>query len=274
MKEGAHTPEQRPTTPGTVYLVGAGPGDPDLITVRGLRLLEGAEVVAYDRLAAPELLDHVGGRAERIYVGKTPHRGGITQEQINHLLVTRARAGKSVVRLKGGDPFVFGRGGEEALALAEAGIPFEVVPGITSAVGVPAYAGIPVTHRKIASSFAVLTAHKCWGATESEWAALARLDTIVLLMGVSSLRSAVRHLLLAGRSANESAAIIENGTTARQRVVTSTLSEIPDALERAAIESPATTVVGKVVDLRADIAWFAERAVEERDDYADKLSSG
>ena len=276
MKEAAHTAHEghTPESLGTVSLVGAGPGDPELITVRGLRTLEEADVVAYDRLVPPELLDHAPDRAELIYVGKTPHRAGITQEQINALLVARARAGRNVVRLKGGDPFVFGRGGEEAIALAAAGIPFEVVPGITSAVAVPAYAGIPVTHRKIASSFAVLTAHKCWGATESDWAALARIDTLVLLMGVRSLRSAVRRLLLAGRSAQESAAIIENGTTKEQRVVISELSLIPDALEEAAIESPATVVVGRVVDLRADIAWFAERAGDERGGYADKLSSG
>ena len=254
------TPQPRtPETPGTVYLVGAGPGDAELITVRGQRLLRSADVVAYDRLVAPELLEEASPQAERIYVGKTPHSAGITQEQINALLIARAVDGKDVVRLKGGDPFVFGRGGEEALALHEAGIPFEIVPGISSAIAVPAYAGIPVTHRGVASSFAVLTAHKCWGSSESDWAALARIDTLVLLMGVKSLTSAVRRLVLAGRDPQEPAAIIENGTTRHQRVETGSLADMPSVLERSGIQSPATIVVGKVVALREELAWFTQQ---------------
>ena len=280
---------------GTVYLVGAGPGEPDLITVKGLRLLRSADVVAYDRLVADELLAETRPEAERIYVGKTPHgessartarrtgasrrsagTNAITQDQINRLLVARAQEGFEVVRLKGGDPFVFGRGGEEALALADAGVPFEVVPGITSAVGVPAYAGIPVTHRKVASSFAVVTAHKCNGASESDWAALARLDTVILLMGVASLRSAVHRLLLAGRRADEPAAIIERGATVDQRVEIGPLAEIPRVLERAGIASPATVVVGDVVALRERIGWFAERDPSDRVDAptSERLFSG
>ena len=279
MTEPVRTASRAPARPrGTVYLVGAGPGEADLITVKGLRLLRSADVVAYDRLVAPELLDEARPEAERIYVGKTPHRSattsgssrrsarasGITQDQINRLLVARAQEGLEVVRLKGGDPFVFGRGGEEALALADAGVPFEVVPGITSAVGVPAYAGIPVTHRKVASSFAVVTAHRCHGASESDWAAMARLDTVILLMGVASLRSAVHRLLLAGRRADEPAAIIEKGATADQRVEIGPLADIPSLLECAGIESPATVVVGDVVSLREQIGWFAERDPSDR----------
>ena len=278
MTKGVRTPSATPAgRGGTVYLVGAGPGQADLITVKGLRLLRSADVVAYDRLVAPELLEETRPEAERIYVGKTPHtKTSITQDQINRLLVARAREGLDVVRLKGGDPFVFGRGGEEALALADAGVPFEVVPGITSAVGVPAYAGIPVTHRNVASSFAVVTAHKCHGASESDWAALARLDTVILLMGVASLRSAVHRLLLAGRRADEPAAIIERGATVDQRVEIGPLARIPRVLERAGIESPATVVVGDVVSLREQIGWFAERDPSDRGDALSRegLTSG
>ena len=244
---------------GLVHLVGAGPGDPELISVRGARALQRADVVAYDRLVSLELLDYCPPGAELIYVGKTPQGPGISQRDINELLVDRARQGRRVVRLKGGDPFVFGRGGEEALALAEAGIAFEIVPGVSSAVGVPAYAGIPVTHRRVASSFAVVTAHQCEGGSDNDWMALARIDTLVLLMGASSFRSAARRLILAGRNADESAAIIENGTTSSQRVVTGTLSDLPDRMERGRIKSPATIVVGAVVDLRDRIGWFLEQ---------------
>ena len=245
--------------PGRVLLVGAGPGDPELISVKGLRALRTADVVAYDRLIPIELLDEIPATAERVYVGKTPRNPAITQSEINDLLIDRARKGSVVVRLKGGDPFVFGRGGEEALALAAAGISFEIVPGVSSAVGVPAYAGIPVTHRNVASSFAVVTAHGCAGGSDPDWSALARIDTLVLLMGASSLRSAARRLILGGRDAEESAAVIENGTTASQRVVTGTLATLPDLMESERIASPATVVVGEVVDLRGQVAWFAER---------------
>lgn len=202
-----------PRPQGRVYLVGAGPGDPDLVTVKGLRALQRADVVAYDRLIPTELLEATRPEAERIYVGKTPDGPSVTQDEINELLVARARRGKTVVRLKGGDPFVFGRGGEEALALASAGVEFEIVPGISSAVAVPAYGGIPVTHRKVASSFAVVTAHQCSDGIDSDWAALAKIDTLVLLMGAASIRSAAGRLILAGRSPEQPAAAIENGTT-------------------------------------------------------------
>ena len=245
--------------PGRVYLVGAGPGDPELISVKGLRALQAADVIAYDRLIPTELLDAAPPGAERVYVGKTPEGPGIAQGEINELMIDRARMGQNVVRLKGGDPFVFGRGGEEALALATAGVAFEIVPGVSSAVGVPAYAGIPVTHRKVASSFAVVTAHQCEGGSAPDWAALARIDTLVLLMGAKSLRSAARRLILAGRAADESAAVVENGTTAAQRVVTGTLATLPDLMDRNRITSPATIVIGRVVELRDRLAWFLEQ---------------
>lgn len=249
-------PRARPQ--GRVFLVGAGPGDPDLITVKGLRVLQRADVVAYDRLIPRELLETTRTDAERIYVGKTPDGPSITQEAINELIVARARGGKTVVRLKGGDPFVFGRGGEEALALASAAVQFEIVPGVSSAVAVPAYAGIPVTHRKIASSFAAVTAHHCSDGVDSDWAALAKIDTLVLLMGAASIRSAAGRLILAGRHPEQPAAAIENGTTPTQRVVTGTLRSISDIMERERISSPATVVAGEVVSLREHIAWYRE----------------
>ena len=239
---------------GKVYLVGAGPGDPGLMTWNGLRALRACDVVVYDRLVAPELLDEAPGRAIRIYAGKAPGAATVTQEEINELLIDHASAGATVVRLKGGDPFVFGRGGEEAIALASAGIDFEVVPGVTSATAVPAYAGIPVTHRGIASSFAVVTGHQAGG--EQRWEELATaVDTLVLMMGVASLRSTTEALISAGRDPQEPAAIVEWGTTERQRTLMGDVASIADIAEAAGIGSPATAIIGNVVLLRNEIAW-------------------
>lgn len=238
---------------GIVYLVGAGPGDPELITVRGLRCLQRADAVVYDRLVSRELLAEAPAEAERIYVGKESGRhtcGSLaSQEEINALLVSLARAGQVVVRLKGGDPFVFGRGAEEALACLEAGIACEVVPGVTSAVAVPALAGIPVTHRALAGSFTVVTGH-CLGSDRLDWSALARLDTLVILMGVSRLPEIAALLLRHGRPADTPVAVISHGTLPGERVVTGALAGIAALVARAGLTAPATIVVGEVVRLR------------------------
>lgn len=239
---------------GAVYLVGAGPGDPGLITWNGLRALRTCDVVVYDRLVAPELLAEAPQRARRIYAGKNPTGPAIPQETIHEILISEATAGATVVRLKGGDPFVFGRGGEEAIALAQAGIEFEVIPGVTSATAVPAYAGVPVTHRGMSSSFAVITGHQAAG--EPRWRDLARgVDTLVLLMGVASLRATADALMAAGRDPQEPAVVVEWGTTERQRTLMGDLASIADIAEAAAVGSPATTVVGNVALLRNEIAW-------------------
>jgi uroporphyrin-III C-methyltransferase len=234
---------------GIVYLVGAGPGDPRLITVLGLERLRRADVVVYDRLVSPELLDEAPPGAERIFVGKAPGDHACRQEEINALLVRHARAGRIVARLKGGDPFVFGRGAEEALACAEAGVPWEVVPGVSSAVGVPARAGIPVTQRGVSGSFAVVTGH-CAEGDRQDWAALARLDTLVILMGLSRLPEIAAQLLFHGRGADTPVAVIASGTLPEEWTVVGTLGSIAADADRAGLRSPATIVVGKVVRLR------------------------
>jgi uroporphyrin-III C-methyltransferase len=236
---------------GIVYLVGAGPGDPELITVRGLKCLQRADVVVYDRLANPVLLEEAPARARRVYAGKSPGRPALRQEEIEALLVRHARAGKVVVRLKGGDPFVFGRGGEEALACAAAGIPCEVVPGVSSALAAPASAGIPLTHRGIASGFAVVTGH-CLGEDRVDWAALARIETLVVLMGAARLAEIGALLLRHGRPRSDPVAVIERATLPGSRVWTGTLAELASG-ESLEIGSPATLVVGEVVRVRESL---------------------
>jgi uroporphyrin-III C-methyltransferase len=246
---------------GVVYLVGAGPGDPELITVKGLKCLQRADVVVYDRLVDPSLLEEAPGRARRVYAGKSPGREALRQEEIDALIVRHARAGRVVVRLKGGDPFVFGRGGEEALACAAAGIPCEVVPGISSAVAAPASAGIPLTHRGVASGFAVVTGH-CVGEDRVDWAALARIDTLVVLMGAARLSEIAALLLRHGRPVDNPVAVIERGTRPDSRVWTGTLGELA-AGELAGIGSPATLVVGEVVRVRESLLSYLD--LEEDD---------
>ena len=243
---------------GKVYLVGAGPGDPGLITVRGLQLLHCAQVIVYDQLVNPVLLEQVSPAAIRIFVGKQAGRHCIAQEEINRILIDHARLGYEVVRLKGGDPFVFGRGGEEAEALADAEIPFEVVPGVSSAVAVPAYAGIPVTHRKFASSFAVVTGHGAQKAQSSvDWAKLASaVDTLVVLMGLKNLPRIAAELIKHGSSPETPVAVIRWGTTNDQETITGTLADIVD--KTAHVKSPVVIVVGKVVDLRGRLDWFGQ----------------
>jgi uroporphyrin-III C-methyltransferase len=237
---------------GKVYLIGAGPGDLELITVKGLRYLQTADVVLYDRLISMDLLDEARADAERVFVGKGPRCHTMSQAEINALMIAYARSGRTVVRLKGGDPYVFGRGGEEAVALAQAGIPFEVVPGVSSAIAVPAYAGIPVTHRDYASSVTIVTGHEGHGhaAPAVNWEALVQLGgTLVVLMGVKALPDFTRRLLEAGMTPDLAAAVIQEGTTPRQRIVTGTLANIAERALAAGLSSPATTVIGDVVGL-------------------------
>jgi uroporphyrin-III C-methyltransferase/precorrin-2 dehydrogenase/sirohydrochlorin ferrochelatase len=236
---------------GTVFLVGAGPGDPKLITTRGLEVLRRADVVVYDRLVSHALLDEAPADADLVYAGKAPGGHCMPQEGINGLLVREAKLGKSVVRLKGGDPFVFGRGAEEALACAEGGVPWEVVPGVSSVVGVTARASIPVTTRGYGGSFAVATAHRAQdGSDPLDWGALARMDTLIVLMGVERLADVVENLRVNGRSADTPIALIENGTLPTERVVDGTLADIVEKARREGIGSPAVIVVGEVVRLR------------------------
>jgi uroporphyrin-III C-methyltransferase len=241
---------------GFVSLVGAGPGDPDLLTVKGLRRLRAADVVAYDALANETLLRECRPDAEVIPVGKRAGQPSVRQEAINALLIDKASNGLHVVRLKGGDPFVFGRGGEEALALQAAGVDWEVVPGISSAIGVPACAGIPVTHRACASSFAVITGHENPERAESRlnWQALAQgVDTLVVLMGIGRLSVIVEQLIAHGRPASTPAAAISHGTLPQQQMVVGSLETIIDAVARCGITSPALLVVGEVVRLHEDL---------------------
>lgn len=241
---------------GKVYLVGAGPGDPGLLTVRGRDLLRHTPVIVYDQLVNPAILEESGARAIRIFVGKRAGRHCIAQEEINRVLIAHARTGHDVVRLKGGDPFVFGRGGEEAEALAEAGIPFEIVPGVSSAGAVPAYAGIPLTHRKLASSFAVVTGHEARKLNSTvDWARLATaVDTLVILMGLANLPVIVKKLIDHGRSLQTPVAVICSGTTRDQEVVVGTLSDIVQRSAR--VQAPAAIVVGDVVSLAEKLQWF------------------
>ncbi len=230
---------------GIVYLVGAGPGDPDLITVKGAKCLQMAQVVVYDRLANPALLDLVQPWAEKIFAGKEPQRHRLDQEEINGLLIAEAQAGKVVVRLKGGDPFVIGRGGEECLALAEANVPFEVVPGISSALAVPAAVGIPVTHRHVAQTFTVVTGHTADDPFGTAWADLPRSGTLVILMGVKHLPQIVERLLANGRCPTTPAATIRAGTLPDQEYVLGSLADIAEKAQH--LPPPAITIVGEVV---------------------------
>lgn len=245
-----------------VYLVGAGPGDPELITIKAVKCLQQADVILYDRLVNKELLQYAKPSAELIYCGKLPHYHAMKQETINRFLVKFARLGKTVVRLKGGDPFIFGRGGEEAQALAEQHISFEVVPGITAGIAAPAYAGIPVTHRDVSSSFAVVTGHMQEGKDDGiAWESLAKgIDTLAIYMGVANLPYICTKLMQHGRSAQTPVALIHWGTTEAQRTVTGTLATIVDMVRTEQISNPSMIVVGDVVQLRDQLRWFEDDA--------------
>ena len=286
---------------GKVSLVGAGPGDPKLITIKGVQCITDADVIIYDRLVNPTLLNHAKPDAELIYAGKSPAGHVLTQDEINLVLVQKAQEGKTVVRLKGGDPFVFGRGGEEAEILVEHGIPYEIVPGITSAIAAPEYAGIPVTHRNYASSFAVITGHEAeaeGGKRKAEGGMNNPLtpfikgetipnsvgaDTLVFLMGMRNLPEIVEGLTKHGRDKNDAIALIHWGTTPEQKTLVGTLADIVEKARAEKFESPAVIVVGEVVTLREKLAWFEKkplfgkrvivtRATRQASALADKIS--
>ena len=253
--------------PGVVYLVGAGPGDPGLMTARSLELIAAADAIFHDRLIPPGVLDGARPDAELVYVGKAPGKPSVPQGEIGERLVEAAREGKSVVRLKGGDPFVFGRGGEEGEALREAGVEFEVVPGVTAGVAASAYAGIPVTHRDDASAVAFVTGHEDPEKAETalDWEALARFPgTLVFYMGVKRLRDNAAALIAAGRDPDEPAAAVERGTMEGQRTVVATLGTLADAVEREDVGAPALIVVGPVVSRREALAWLERRPLHGR----------
>jgi uroporphyrinogen III methyltransferase/synthase len=243
-----------------VYLVGAGPGDPGLITLRGQQVLQSCDCVVYDRLVAPSLVQRARPDAERVFAGKAASNHSLSQGEINDLLVERARRGLAVCRLKGGDPFLFGRGGEEAERLAQEGIPFEVVPGVSSALAVPAYAGIPLTHRELSSSVSIITGHASATSEGPDLEALAKgSETLVFLMGVQSLARIASRLLRAGLPPETPVAVVERGTYARQRTLVGTLEGLPELVERDRPEPPATLVVGRVVGLRDRLSWYETR---------------
>lgn len=257
--ERENTEYQEHSQHGKVYLIGAGPGDVELITVKGLRYLRQADVVLYDRLINLELLDELQPGTEKVFVGKEPGCHAMKQEEINTLLIHYAQQGRTVVRLKGGDPFVFGRGGEEALALAQAGIPFEIVPGISSAIAVPAYAGIPVTHRDYVSSVTIVTGHdgESRNSTPVPWETLAKVGgTLVILMGVKGLAEITTRLIAGGLAQNVPAALVQEGASRKQRLVTGTLENIAERAATANIQAPAVIVIGTVVSLSDALAWY------------------
>ena len=247
---------------GIVYLIGSGPGDLDLLTLRAARLIGEADAVVYDHLIAEGVLDLVRSDAEKIYVGKETSNHTVPQEALNLLLVRLAHEGKKVVRLKGGDPFIFGRGGEEIETLFEFGVAFEVVPGVTAAAGCAAYAGIPLTHRDHAQTVTFATGHLKDGTINLDWPALARpKQTVVFYMGVGGIEEICRQMIAHGLPGNHPAAVVQNGTTTRQRVLTADLSTLPGKVKAAGVTSPALIIVGTVVSLQQKLQWFKPKTV-------------
>lgn len=241
---------------GQVWLVGAGPGDPDLLTIKALRLIQQADVVIHDRLVSQPVMDLIPASTRRIYVGKARSDHAVPQEDINQLLVTEARAGHNVLRLKGGDPFIFGRGGEEIQELADAGIPFEVVPGITAASGCAAYAGIPLTHRDYAQSVRFITGHLKNDGVNLHWPELMDpMQTLVFYMGLVGLKAICEQLIAHGRNPHTPVALIEKGTTPQQRVIIATLATINERVQAEKVSAPTLTIVGDVVQLHGKLKW-------------------
>lgn len=252
----------KPSKRGCVYLVGAGPGDPELLTLRAVRLLGQTDVIVYDHLVSPDVLDFVAPDAQRIYAGKRRNEHSMRQEQINLLLVKLAREGKRVVRLKGGDPFIFGRGGEEMEVLAEHGVDFEVVPGITAACGVSSYSGIPLTHRDHAQTCLFVTGHLKDGSINLDWEALVRpRQTVVIYMGLNALPEICRHLIEHGAPPERPIAVVQHGTTANQQVLTGTLADLPQRVIESDFTSPSLIIMGDVVKLHNTLAWFIPAAM-------------
>lgn len=251
-------PDQaQPPLSGRVYLVGAGPGDPELLTLRAVRLLQKAQVLVYDHLVSPGVLELVSPQAERIFAGKRRNEHTLRQEQINALLVTHAQKGKQVVRLKGGDPFIFGRGGEELQALAAHGIAFEVVPGITAASAVSCYAGIPLTHRDHAQRCVFVTGHLKDGSADLDWPHLVRPgQTVVIYMGLSGLPDISRHMIAHGAKPCCPVAVVQDGSMVTQKTVVGTLHDIAQKVAQAKLHSPCLTIIGDVVTLQQELAWF------------------
>ncbi|RUM61082.1 MAG: uroporphyrinogen-III C-methyltransferase [Persephonella sp.] len=242
---------------GKVYIVGAGPGDPELLTLKALKVIKKADVILYDRLINPEILLYAKPECELIYVGKEDGKHILEQDKINFLLYEFAKNNDIVVRLKGGDPFVFGRGGEEAIFLKEKGIPYEIIPGITSAISVPLYGGVPITHRGISSSFVVITGHGSKGQFPNiDWNAISKIDTIIFLMGVSNREKIAKNLINVGKSPETPIIFIEKGTTKEQKEIEATLGEVAEG--KIKVYPPAIFLIGDVVKLRNKISWFEE----------------
>ncbi|MDP1653116.1 MAG: uroporphyrinogen-III C-methyltransferase [Rhodocyclaceae bacterium] len=252
-------PTRGPTVPGTVYLVGAGPGDPELLTLRALRIIGEADILVYDQLVSEAILALVNPTAERIYAGKQRGNHAVPQDDLNLLLVKLAQQHQRVVRLKGGDPYTFGRGGEEVETLRENGIPFEVVPGVTAAAGVAAYAGIPLTHRNYAQACVFVTGHLKDGSMNLDWPGLARRrQTVIIYMGLHGLSYLCEQLIAHGLPSDWPAAIVQQGTTPNQRTVTGTLATLPSLAEAAGLKAPTLIIVGEVVRLKDKLSWFPE----------------
>jgi len=253
----SNLPSRGAAEPGTVYLVGAGPGDPELLTLRALRIIGDADILVYDQLVSDAILALVNPSAERIYAGKQRGNHAVPQDDLNLMLVKLAKTHKRVVRLKGGDPYTFGRGGEEVETLRENGIPFEVVPGVTAAVGVAAYAGIPLTHRNYAQACVFVTGHLKDGSMNLDWPGLARRrQTVIIYMGLHGLSYLCEQLIAHGLPTDWPAAIVQQGTTPNQRTVTGTLGTLPALAESAGLKAPTLIIVGEVVRLRDKLAWF------------------
>jgi uroporphyrin-III C-methyltransferase len=257
LRRAAVGPNDSRPAAGKVYLVGAGPGDPELLTRKGARILALADTVVFDHLVSEEVLDLAAPAAERVYVGKQPGHHELPQEEINRWLISRAHSGRCVVRLKGGDPFVFGRGGEEILGLAAAGIAYEIVPGITAACAAAAYSGVPLTHRGIARACTLVTGHLSDGRCELDWVGLARPgQTIAIYMGVAAIATICERLIAHGLDRTTPAVAVRNASVASQQTIAGTLEDLPDRLARAQLQPPVIVIVGEVVRFRDRLDWF------------------